>query len=237
MRLPLPPLLLALLLLPTVAAQVQGETVTLLAPAEGQTVAGLVTIAGTAASPAFQRYEMDFGYDPNPTDTWFPMQDPVLTPQLGGPLAQWDTLGLGIADGTYVIRLRMYRTDGSFAEAFLHNLVLQNGSPAGPAAAPGETGQPAPPSETPTATGVFVDLPPTSTPRPTVTPQPSLAPRPGPTPIDLGPSFSLQSFEQALVRGVGWTVAAFVALGLYALLRSRLRPGLRRLMRRLIKQR
>ena len=237
MRLPLPPLLLALLLLPTVAAQVQGETVVLVAPAEGQTVAGLVNITGSAASPAFQRYELDFGYEPNPTDTWFPIQDPVLTPQSGGTLAGWDTAAQGIADGTYVIRLRLYRSDGSFAETFIHNLVLQNGSAAGPSAAPGETGQPLPPSETPTATGVFVDLPPTSTPRPTLTPQPSQAPRSGPTSNRLGPSLDLASFARAFTRGIGWTVAIFFVLGLYAALRPRVRPSLWRIIRRWIKQR
>ena len=231
------PFLLALAW-PPAPARAQGETLTILGPAEGQVVAGVVTITGVAASPAFQRYEIEFGYEPNPTDTWFPIQDPALTPQPGGTLAVWDTAAQGVADGVYVLRLRLYRVDGSFIEAFAHNIILRNGNAAGPEAAqPGGTGEPPALPDTPTATGVFVDLPPTSTPRPTVTPQPTDAPRPGPPGDNAGPSLSLQLFERAFVRGIGWTVAAFIVLGIYLLLRPRVRPAVWRLMRRLVRQR
>jgi hypothetical protein len=220
--------LLILTLLPAAPARAQAEAATILAPVEGQTVAGTVTIAGQAAGPQFQRYELDFGYEPNPTDTWFPIQDPVVTPQFGGPLAQWDTVAQGIADGVYVLRLRVYRADGTFAESFVHNVILQNGFAAGPA----DPGLP-----TPTATGVFVQLPPTSTPRPVVTPRPTETPLPGRAEGSFGPSLNLATFGRAFARGIGWTAFLFVLLGLYAALRPRLRPRLWRLIRRLVKSR
>jgi hypothetical protein len=215
------------------AALAQDESAAIVTPAEGQAVAGLVTIAGTAASPAFQRYEVDFGYEPNVTDTWFPIQDPVLTPQFGGILAQWDTVAQGVADGVYVLRLRVYRQDGSFLEALVHNVTLQNGIPLGPA----PTGEGGLPTETPTATGVYVQLPPTSTPRPTATPQPTAPPQPGAAQGPTDPLFDLPAFGRAFARGIVWTVGIFVVLGLYTTLRPRVRPYLWRLIRRLVKPR
>jgi hypothetical protein len=216
----------------TARAAAQEESAAILTPAEGQSVAGLVAIAGTAASPGFQRYEVDFGYEPNVTDTWFPIQEPVSSQQFGGTLAQWDTVGQGIADGVYVLRLRVFRQDGTFLEAFAHNILLQNGSPLGP---PGQGAEPA--AATPTATSVFVQLPPTSTPRPTLTPQPTDAPAAGQGEDPAQPLLDLPAFGSAFARGIGWTIGLFVLLGLYAALRPRLRPHLWRLIRRLVKAR
>ncbi|MBI3760243.1 MAG: hypothetical protein HY260_00035 [Chloroflexi bacterium] len=212
----------------------QGESAALTAPAEGQTVFGVVAISGSAASPQFQRYELEFGYEPNPTDTWFPIQEPVLTPQPGGVLGQWNTAG--IADGVYLIRLRLYRQDGSFAEAFIHNVLLKNGSPT-PAASPGPTSGPGKtPEAAVTATGVLVELPPSSTPRPTATPRGAGSDSGSSAGSDIpGPAFSLPTFGRAFVTGIGWTLAAFVVMGLYSMLRPAIRPRLRRLIRDLLK--
>lgn len=216
----------------------QGESVAIIAPAGGQTVSGLVLVSGSAESPQFQRYELDFGYEPNPTDTWFPIQDPVLTPQPGGLLGQWDTVGQGIADGVYTLRVRLYRADGSVVEAFVHAIAVQNGSPS--AAAPSADTTPAttPATETPTATGVFVELPPSSTPRPTTTPRG--VPAAAPSRLDSavrGPTFSRTTFARAFVTGIGWAFGAFALMGLYAFVRPLVRPRLRQWIRRLLKPR
>jgi hypothetical protein len=224
--------LLALSLLPA-AALAQEETATILNPAESQVVAGTVTISGTANSIGFQRYEVDFGYEPNVTDTWFPIQEPVPTPQFGGTLVQWDTVALGIADGVYVLRLRVYRQDGSFLEAFAHNIILQNGFAAGPE----QPGEPALPTATASPTGVFVQLPPTSTPRATSAPQPTATRAPGAAQAADDPLLNLPAFGRALTRGALWAVAAFIVLGIYTALRPRVRPHLWRWMHRLVKLR
>lgn len=213
------------------APLLQDESVTLTAPAEGQTVSGVVVISGAAASPQFQRYELEFAYEPNPTDAWFPIQDPTLTPQPGGALGQWNTAG--ISDGVYLIRLRLYRLDGSFAEAFIHNVLLSNGmpTPPGPATPVGATAPAEATSPAPTATGAIVELPPTSTPRPTAT---AGAPS---GPDTLGPTLSLSTFARSFVAGIGWAVVAFLVMGAYGYLRPMIRPRLRRLIRDLLRPR
>ncbi len=233
MRIRLLTALLALCLLPAAAALAQDETATILTPAEGQTVAGPVTIAGTANSTGFERYEVDFGYEPNVTNTWFPIGGPVSTPQFGGTLVQWDTVAMGIADGVYVLRLRVYRQDGSFLEAFVHNISLQNGFASGPE----QPGEPALPTFTPSPTGVLVQLPPTSTPRPTAPAQATAGPPPGAAQGPTDPLLNVPAFGRALLRGAIWAVAIFIVLGLYTALRPRLRPHLWRIIRRLVKPR
>jgi hypothetical protein len=148
-------------------------------------------------------------------------------------------VGLGIADGVYAIRLRLYRTDGTFAEALAHNVVLHNGtSPIAVTGVPGgESAEPPTAAPTATPTGVLVDLPPTSTPRPSATPFPAGAPAQPAAPQVSGPTFDLPSFGRAFRSGIGWAAAAFMLIGLYAALRPRLRPYLWRLMRRLVKSR
>jgi hypothetical protein len=228
-------LLLCLALGPRGGVHAQVETVSIAAPVEGQTIAGRVSIAGAATSPLFQRYEVEFGYEPNPTGTWFPIGEPVQAQQAGGILAEWDTLGLGIADGVYTLRLRVYRVDGTFAEALARNLQLRNGASAIAGTLPAFTEGP-----TATATSILIELPPTSTPRPTgrpTVPGPAAPPGGGPAVAVTGPTFDLLNFGRAFLSGIGWTAGAFALIGLYAALRPRVRPHLWRLMRRLAKSR
>jgi hypothetical protein len=230
-------LLLCLTLGPASIAQAQSEIVAIAAPVEGQAVAGRVGIAGAAASPLFERYEIDFGYEPNPTDTWFPIGEPVRAQQTGGLLAEWDTLGLGVADGVYTLRLRVYRVDGTFVEAFARSIELRNGSAAAITPLPaGSAALPLTEAPTGTATAVVVQLPPTSTPRPSATVTQPGPPPPGPAGL-AGPTFDLPNFGRAFVWGIGWTAGIFALIGLYAALRPRVRPHLWRLMRRLARPR
>src|SRR3989304_3628957 len=59
-----------------VSAQDQGVAV-ITSPLDGAIVSGVVPISGAATHPQFQRYELAFGYSPDPTDTWFSLQDPA----------------------------------------------------------------------------------------------------------------------------------------------------------------
>jgi hypothetical protein len=79
-------------------------------PGQGQAVTGIVTIFGTASHPAFQSFDLAFSFDPDPTDTWFPMGEALDTPVVDGRLAIWDTTQ--ITDGVYRLRLRV-NVDGS----------------------------------------------------------------------------------------------------------------------------
>jgi hypothetical protein len=128
-------------------AQDQGAAA-LVTPLSGATLSGIVVITGTASHPQFQRYELAFGYDPNLTNTWFSIQDPVTLPVVGEVLGRWNTTG--IADGVYIVRLRVYATDQGYVEAFVPGVRVQN-TVATATLVP--TPEMAPPTETPLPVG------------------------------------------------------------------------------------
>lgn len=116
---PIPILVLSL----TVAwrAQVPGYA-EITDPGQGQALTGVVTIEGTAFHPAFQAYGISFAYDPNPTQTWFPIGDRVATAVSESRLAVWDTGGL--TPGTYQLRLTVYLADGKTLETTVGGLQI-----------------------------------------------------------------------------------------------------------------
>lgn len=81
------------------------------APSPGQSVEGIVTIAGTADHPAFVRYALSFSYADNPTDTWFRLGEPLPTRVRQGTLGLWDTTDL--TPGVYALRLQVYLDNGA----------------------------------------------------------------------------------------------------------------------------
>ncbi len=149
----------------------QQDIAAITAPTEGQTLSGVVTITGSANHPSFDRYELAYGPDPNPNDAWqvfVTNQQPLEN----GTLGAWNT-GI-IADGAYMLRLRVVRKDSNYSEAFVRGLRISNSQPIGtPTSLP-----PAPtfPAEQPTfsaepgaaaaPTAIVIDLPPTGTPAP-----------------------------------------------------------------------
>jgi hypothetical protein len=212
---------------PLAQAQNQGLAV-ITTPLDGATVSGIVPILGTATHPQFLRYELAFGYSPNPTDTWFTVQDPVKTPVVNEVLGRWDTTG--IADGVYTLRLRVYWTERLFLEAFARTVRVQNATPTPPAP---ESNTPTPQAAAATplsgaqaaATPVIV-LPPTSTPRPTTavasantTGRPSSA---APSWLDK------QIIGRALLAGLTLTGSLFALLCLYLGFKAALRYRPRR---------
>jgi hypothetical protein len=99
----------------------------IVAPMEGQALQGIVTIRGTASHPAFAAYELAFGLDPDPTDTWFPLTEPVDTAVVDGRLAIWDTGP--ISDGDYRLRLRVVLRSGTPLVAMVEDLRVRNYTP------------------------------------------------------------------------------------------------------------
>lgn len=93
-------------------------------PAAGDTVSDVVTILGSASSPNFGHYELSFAYDPNPTDTWFPIGEPVSTQVSFGRLGLWDTSR--ITDGTYALRLTVTLKDGSVLEDIVSGIGVRS---------------------------------------------------------------------------------------------------------------
>jgi hypothetical protein len=167
-------------------------------PASGEVISGVVTISGTADHPWFVGYDLSFAYDPNPTDTWFPVGEPLHSPVSDGRLALWDTTS--ISDGEYQLRLRVWLQDGSAMLAQVTALRVRNRTPVETAT----TGPAAAPAGTPTP------VPPTATPNPT------------PTVSQIGRAGGQVS--SAFASGVMTAVALLGSLGVYSFMRTVIRP-------------
>ena len=140
----------------------------ILTPSAGISLAGLISIEGTADHPAFLRYDLAFAYDPNPTDTWYPLGEPVPTRAQQTTLGLWDTTSL--SPGIYQLRLRVHLEGGAILEDTIRGLRIGL-----PAAVPESTTGPVAASPTPRP----------ATPVPSATPSPA-APAADPVGLALG---------------------------------------------------
>ena len=188
-------------------------------PTEGQAISGLVTISGSADHPNFARWELAYGPDPNPTDAWQPFTE-GNQPVVNGTIGTWNT-GV-IADGGYMLRLRVIRQDSNYSEAFVRGLQVSNSAPLGtPTSIPPAATFPA---EQPTFTAVeaalpiatvMVEQPPTSAPeaRPvqTAPSQTNATSRRNTT--STANSVNLSQFGSACLNGVILVAGLFVLLG------------------------
>ncbi len=202
------------------AAQSLG-TALLSSPRPGEAVSGIVILTGTAAGPQFLRYELAFGYDVDPTNTWFSIQDPVTTPVEDSALGRWDTTGL--TAGLYVVRLRVYTSEREFVDAIVRGVRVSNATTPAAATAP-STPEPEPtPLPVPTATAPLIALPPVPTPRPTA----GAGNAAGRTFLDEA-NLSAEAVRAAFGQGIQLSLLAFGLLGLYLGLRQLVRALLRR---------
>jgi hypothetical protein len=162
-------------------------------PLEGSLVMGMVNIIGKTAVSGFSHQELEFSFATNPTETWFllarnnqPVTDDVL--------AVWDTGG--ITDGDYVLRLRVYFSDGSWRDTYVKGIKVRNHAITPPTVS------------TPTQKPI-----PTGYPTKTITPTPSPRATPSPFPAndaELPPS----KIWVSLGRGAAITVILFLISGL-----------------------
>ncbi len=174
-------------------AQIAGYAEILL-PVAGSAVSGVVTLRGTADHPWFQSYDLAFAYSLNPTETWFPLGEAVLTPVRDDRLGIWDTTG--ISDGNYTLRLRVWLTDATVLVGLVENVRVRNYHPA----------------ETPTPAPTSFPSPTPLTPTPTETPWPIAVATPAPT--------GMAQARGALASGVLGSVAGLGLLGVYTLARG-----------------
>lgn len=190
-------------------------------PLDGAIVSGVAPVSGAATHPQFQRYELAFAFSPNPTETWFSIQEPATTQVINDLLGRWDTTG--IADGVYDLRLRVFWSERDFIETVVRNVRVQNATPT------------APPVSTDTP------IPSATLPRPTpITPTPAgaaitttvlaLSPTPAPGAPSV-PGVSVPSgltgagLRMAFWQGVRLTLVCFALLGAYVAIKAALRPG------------
>jgi hypothetical protein len=102
------------------------ETLRIDSPSSGETVSGVAEIRGTAAEPGMMRFRVEFGYDPDPTGTWFLVFEGT-EPVRNGLLGEWDTSS--IREGNYALRLTAYFADGSMRETITRGLHVIRGAP------------------------------------------------------------------------------------------------------------
>ncbi len=139
---------------PLAAPVAQQRQVQITSPETNSELRGVVSIVGSASSPNFKFYKIEFGVGPNPSQ-WAILGSIHEQPVINGQLEAWDTTAL--PDGVYSLRLQAVKQDGNYDEFFVRQLLIANSQPE-----PTET-----PSESPTLMGVTV----TPLPSSVITPQ------------------------------------------------------------------
>ena len=183
------------------SAQTSAPSIT--SPTADQAVQGQVSITGATGASSFASAELDFAYAEDRTNTWFLIQA-VSQPVEDGTLASWDTLQ--ITDGNYILRLRVFTTDGTFEDATVPFEISNYTVPILASATPAPTNPQSVQIPTPL---VIVG---SATPAPLVAATPTpLPPNPVGLPTDL-------VFGE-LGRGALFVLAAFLVLGVLLLRR------------------
>ena len=188
---------------------VQQQVVNILFPSPGQVLQGKIAIQATTTAAAIKSAELLFGYQDDPTGTWFLLwerpgqntpgpdqEQPFLKPQI----YEWDTTTL--TDGNYTLKLLVTLEDGSQAEAKIPGLRVRNYTPI----------------ETSVPSGEITSLVITPTINPALLiPIVEPSPLPQPTnPAQLTPAQIGDSMRLAII----WVFAVFLLMGIYIYLRS-----------------
>lgn len=141
-------------------------TVELTSPVADQEIEGTVDIWGSADTPGFSHFVVEYGIGPDPIG-WGVVTEPRYEPVHDGLLGRWRTDRL--ENGLHSLRVVVFDQQGHSTEARIH-VVVNNPPP--------------PPTPTPTPTHTSVPtLLPTQTPVPTIT----STPRPSDTPVPTQP--------------------------------------------------
>lgn len=90
------------------------STTVILQPRNFDVVGGIVDVRGSVDEGTLEFYQVSYGQGPNPTE-WINLTEPQTWFVAGRSIAQWDTTGL---DGTYVLRLRVVKKNGTIETAF-----------------------------------------------------------------------------------------------------------------------
>lgn len=171
-------------------------------PQNGDVLQGVVLIHGTTDVPGFRLTEVSFGYQNDPTTTWFIIEQ-SKAPVKNDLIASWDTST--ITDGEYQLRVKVELADGQMVQEIVTNLRVRNYSPV-------ETA-------TPDANPVK-QIPPTATSLPDYIMDIST-----PTPPPANPAqLTVEDLQSSAFRGVAYVLVAIGAAAFYF--------GIRRAIRR-----
>jgi hypothetical protein len=215
----------------------QAQLIAISYPTSNEVVRGVISITGSATHPTFQRFQITYASEPvYGNDAWRTIGIERTDQVVNGELAIWDTTTL--PEGSYSLRLRVYRQDGNYDEIEVRQIVVANSqvtetptpetetTPGQESAAPDQSD--GPPTITPTplppTPTILIDQPnvPTATPRalavvgelPTPRPTNSSA-LPLPTvEVDTAP------FLSSCVLGAGAILILFIFFGFLSALRT-----------------
>ncbi len=96
-------------------------------PVDGSTIAGYVTIVGSASHPRFLQYALEWGPDPNPGNLWYPITPPQTRPVVNGALGAVNTTQT--SDGVYQMRLHLWLNDGTETFDVATGIRISNRAP------------------------------------------------------------------------------------------------------------
>lgn len=100
-------------------------TTVILQPRNFDVVGGVVDVRGSVDDGTLEFYQVSYGQGPNPTE-WINLTEAQTDFVAGTSIARWNTTGL---DGTYVLRLRVVKTNGTTETAF-SQVTIDNIPPA-----------------------------------------------------------------------------------------------------------
>lgn len=211
---------------------VQDTIAVVTSPVPFQTISGQVVISGSAGHPsAFVGYELEYDNLTDPTEIWLPIGSRVTQQVTEGTLGIWDSVGLGISDGPYQIRLRVFLSipDTAPVEFVVTNLTLINTAPT-PLPTIDTSDNIIPPTPGPSPTSP-IEQPPTNTPRPTI--ESRIQPdnnRPSATSTSSSTSLNFGRLQGAFCFGSTLAFGFFAVLLGYLWVRARLRPVTRQIV-------
>lgn len=101
----------------------QADQPEIISPAPGAALQGNVSIIGTTDISNFSFYEVSFAYDEGEEPGWFELNSAKKMIR-DGELAAWDTTT--IADGAYMLRLRVHLENGDTKDVVVRGLRVRN---------------------------------------------------------------------------------------------------------------
>ncbi|MCD4673460.1 MAG: hypothetical protein K8R77_12420 [Anaerolineaceae bacterium] len=165
-------------------------------PQAGEALQGVVSVTGTTDIVGFQNAEVAFAYGNDSAGTWFLITQSDQ-PVRDGTLASWDTTT--IADGTYLLRVRVNTDDGESVDVEIKDLRVRNYTPI-------ETSTPRPEEQTAEPQIVL----------------PEATALPTPTSLPANPaSVTMTRLGFSVVEGIFFVFIVFIVVGIYSAARRK----------------
>ncbi len=193
----------------------QDQLYEIASPRPNAEVRGSVEIVGSARTPGFDFYKVEYAYSATP-DLWVVIGDMHRQEKTNERLETWHTSGL--ADGAYFLRLVVVKQDGNYVETDRIPVRVVNAQPQA-TPTPEESPTPTATVVIPTPTTAIVEQPTVVRASPTAATVPEASPTP---PLETGETVSIPSagvFMRQCLFGAFVAAVLFIFVGIVFLLR------------------